>query len=98
MQFDTVDVLCITRGVVGCVVRNERALASDVLGRVQGVQGVRGADGTWSVTVAELHVAVPAILAELERRGATLAELRTHSATLEDVFVSLTGRRLREGA
>jgi len=34
-----------------------------------------------------------------EYRGLTMAqltELRTHSATLEDVFVSLTGRRLRD--
>jgi ABC-2 type transport system ATP-binding protein len=73
-------------------------LAPDALARVPGVQGVRSDQGTWALTVAELHLAVPAILAELERRGATLAELRTHSATLEDVFVSLTGRRLREGA
>jgi ABC-2 type transport system ATP-binding protein len=84
--------------VVEFALGNDIALASDLLGRVQGVQGVRGSDGTWSLTVAELHVAVPAILAELERRGATLTELRTHSATLEDVFVSLTGRHLREGA
>jgi ABC-2 type transport system ATP-binding protein len=68
------------------------------LGRLEGVRSVRSDNGTWSLTVAELHVALPAILAEVERRGATLAELRTHSATLEDVFVSLTGRRLREGA
>jgi ABC-2 type transport system ATP-binding protein len=73
-------------------------LAPDALARVPGVQGVRSDQGTWALTVAELHLAVPAILGELERRGATLAELRTHSATLEDVFVSLTGRRLREGA
>jgi ABC-2 type transport system ATP-binding protein len=73
-------------------------LAPEALAGVQGVQGVRSDQGTWALTVAELHLAVPAILAELERRGATLAELRTHSATLEDVFVSLTGRRLREGA
>jgi len=31
------------------------------------------------------------------RAGGTLSELRTHSATLEDVFVSLTGRHLRDG-
>jgi ABC-2 type transport system ATP-binding protein len=68
------------------------------LSRLEGVRSVRGDNGSWSLTVAELHVALPAILAEVERRGATLAELRTHSATLEDVFVSLTGRRLREGA
>jgi ABC-2 type transport system ATP-binding protein len=71
---------------------------NDALTGIRGVQGVRNSQGTWSLTVAELHLAVPAILAELDRRGATLSELRTHSATLEDVFVSLTGRHLREGA
>ena len=40
--------------------------------------------------------AMPALLGELRRQGAQLTELRTHSATLEDVFVSLTGRRLRD--
>jgi ABC-2 type transport system ATP-binding protein len=39
---------------------------------------------------------MPALLAELERRDLALAELRTHTATLEDVFVSLTGRQLRD--
>ena len=73
-------------------------LAPEALAGIRGVQSVRRDQGTWALTVAELHLAVPAILAELERRGAALAELRTHSATLEDVFVSLTGRRLREGA
>jgi len=33
----------------------------------------------------------------LERRGAELSMLATHNATLEDVFVSLTGRQLRDG-
>ncbi|HZO18504.1 MAG TPA: ABC transporter ATP-binding protein [Gemmatimonadaceae bacterium] len=74
------------------------ALAPDTLESIRGVQSVRANEGTWALTVAELHLAVPAILAELERRGATLSELRTHSATLEDVFVSLTGRHLREEA
>jgi ABC-2 type transport system ATP-binding protein len=73
-------------------------LDTEALAGIQGVQGIRSDQGTWALTVAELHLAVPAILAELDRRGATLAELRTHSATLEDVFVSLTGRHLREGA
>ena len=74
------------------------ALAPGTLEAIRGVQSVRANEGTWALTVAELHLAVPAILAELERRGATLSELRTHSATLEDVFVSLTGRHLREEA
>jgi ABC-2 type transport system ATP-binding protein len=74
------------------------SLSTDVLAALAGVRSVRGGDGSWALTVGELHVALPAILAEVQRRGATLAELRTHSATLEDVFVSLTGRHLREGA
>jgi ABC-2 type transport system ATP-binding protein len=47
--------------------------------------------------VTELHRAVPALLAELDRQQLPLTELRTHSATLEDVFVALTGRHLRDG-
>jgi ABC-2 type transport system ATP-binding protein len=39
---------------------------------------------------------VPALLAELVRLDIRLTELRTHSATLEDVFVTLTGRHLRD--
>jgi ABC-2 type transport system ATP-binding protein len=46
--------------------------------------------------VTELHQAVPALLNELDRQGVPLTELRTHSASLEDVFVILTGRHLRD--
>ena len=38
----------------------------------------------------------PRCSGELRRQGAQLSELRTHSATLEDVFVTLTGRQLRD--
>jgi len=47
--------------------------------------------------VDEPHVAVPALLARVAQRSAKLTELSTRSATLEDVFVSLTGRSLRDG-
>jgi ABC-2 type transport system ATP-binding protein len=63
---------------------------------VEGVLAADAADGTIRLQVAELHRAMPALLGELRRRGAQLTELRTHSPTLEDVFVSLTGRRLRD--
>jgi ABC-2 type transport system ATP-binding protein len=61
-----------------------------------GVSAVRASGGGWQLEVAELHRAVPALLAELARQNLTLTELRTHSATLEDVFVKLTGRHLRD--
>jgi ABC-2 type transport system ATP-binding protein len=63
---------------------------------LDGVTSVRRADGAFELTAKELRKTVPALLALLERRSMRLAELRTHSATLEDVFVSLTGRHLRD--
>ena len=55
----------------------------------------RGED--YSLTVAEIAVALPALLAEIKRQQSELVSLTTHQATLEDVFVSLTGRMLRDG-
>jgi ABC-2 type transport system ATP-binding protein len=72
-------------------------LLDDVLLRsLTGVRGARSVNGGYELQVAEPHRSIPALLAELERQGLELVELRTHSATLEDVFVGLTGRQLRE--
>ena len=54
----------------------------------------RGDD--YSLTVAEMGVALPALLNEIKKRESELVSLTTHQATLEDVFVSLTGRMLRD--
>jgi ABC-2 type transport system ATP-binding protein len=67
-----------------------------ILSKVDGVLAAEAAGGIIRLQVAELHRAMPALLGELRSRGAQLTELRTHSPTLEDVFVSLTGRRLRD--
>jgi ABC-2 type transport system ATP-binding protein len=74
----------------------EHAVNAEPLGRIDGVKDMRVEDGTVRMQVNELHRAVPALLDEITRQGVPLAELRTHSATLEDVFVALTGRHLRE--
>jgi ABC-2 type transport system ATP-binding protein len=50
----------------------------------------------WRLTVREVHRAVPALLALLSGRGAEATLLTTHHATLEDVFMALTGRTLRD--
>jgi ABC-2 type transport system ATP-binding protein len=68
----------------------------DPLHRLEGVREVRTENGSVQLQVSELHRAVPALLEELTRQSVPLTELRTHSATLEDVFVALTGRRLRD--
>ena len=74
----------------GAVVREE------TLRQVDGVEAAVRHGDTYRIRAAELHRAIPALLAELHRQGVQLTELRTHSATLEDVFVELTGRHLRE--
>jgi len=69
------------------------------LQRLRGLVDVRDLrlDGTIvSLTVREVHRAVPALLDELAAQSVTLTRLTTHHATLEDVFVAMTGRHLRE--
>jgi len=69
---------------------------ADELGRLPGVRAVRPGPDRTALTVSEVHRAVPALLALVEQRGAELSMLATHHATLEDVFMSLTGRQLRD--
>ena len=62
-----------------------------------GVRDVRRDDAAhWHLSTSELHLTVPALLDFLRARDAALSQLGTHSATLEDVFVTLTGRQLRD--
>src|SRR5437588_95778 len=68
----------------------------DELAALAGVRAVRPAPDRTALTVAEVHRAVPALLALLERRGAELSLLGTPHATAGDVFVTLTGRQLRD--
>jgi ABC-2 type transport system ATP-binding protein len=69
-----------------------------VLRALPGVQDVRrdGDHATWNLSASEIHLTVPALLDALGDRRPQLTHLTTHSATLEDVFVSLTGRHLRD--
>jgi ABC-2 type transport system ATP-binding protein len=69
----------------------------DSLRVLPSVEAVAHESGAWRLTVREVHRAVPALLALLSERGAEPTQLTTHHATLEDVFMSLTGRRLRDG-
>ncbi|MFL5386384.1 MAG: ABC transporter ATP-binding protein [Longimicrobiaceae bacterium] len=51
---------------------------------------------TTQVTVQDLAPALPALLAAVQAAGGELSTLSTHQATLEDVFLALTGRALRD--
>ena len=60
------------------------------------MRDVRQDQAQLHLSTSELHLTVPALLDLLNRRQATLSQLGTHSATLEDVFVTLTGKHLRD--
>lgn len=64
--------------------------------QLAGVQNVRQEDGHIALNVDEPHRVIPALLAAVEQQGWRLAHLTTRQASLEDVFVQLTGRHLRE--
>jgi ABC-2 type transport system ATP-binding protein len=60
------------------------------------VKSVRTESDGILLTVDEPHVAIPALLEGLKREGHALSRLTTRHASLEDVFVALTGRHLRD--
>jgi ABC-2 type transport system ATP-binding protein len=66
------------------------------VGALAGVHAVRAKGDALSLTVEQLHRTLPLLLQHLSQAGRTLTGLSTHHATLEDVFVNLTGRQLRD--
>jgi ABC-2 type transport system ATP-binding protein len=75
----------------------DAALLDAALRALPAVTAVRRDAHTWLLTVTEPHRALPPLIAQLASTGQTLARLGTRQATLEDVFVALTGRHLRDG-
>ena len=72
------------------------ALDPQSMAALPGVHGVRRASTTFSLAVDPLHVALPALVDHLRASSLRLERLATRHATLEDVFVSITGRGLRD--
>ena len=60
------------------------------------VESVRREDATVCLSVREPHLTIPALLDAVTNHGHHLEHLSTRQASLEDVFVLLTGRHLRE--
>ncbi|HUP42137.1 MAG TPA: ABC transporter ATP-binding protein [Thermoanaerobaculia bacterium] len=72
------------------------AVAEELLRALPGVRHLALRNGAYTLTVGRVEEALPALLEELARRGLGVRTLATHAATLEDVFVELTGRGLRD--
>ena len=82
--------------VVEFALDDAAAVDETALAALPSVEGIAREDDSWHLTVREVHRAVPALLALLAARNLQPTHLTTHHATLEDVFVSLTGRSLRD--
>ncbi len=82
--------------VVEFALADGSAIDEGLFAALPGVRDVRRDAAHLHLSTSELHLTVPALLDLLRQREATLSQLGTHSATLEDVFVTLTGRQLRD--
>jgi ABC-2 type transport system ATP-binding protein len=82
--------------VVEFAVEDDTRVDEGALAALPTVEGVARDGALWRLTVRAVHRAVPALLAALTARGLEPSHLSTHHATLEDVFMSLTGRSLRD--
>ena len=77
----------------------EESPESNVLEMLQSLEGAehpKREGEHYTLSVAEPHRAMPALLRRLTERDLPLASLTTRHVSLEDVFVHLTGRRLRD--
>ncbi|MGD8726484.1 MAG: ABC transporter ATP-binding protein [Gemmatimonadales bacterium] len=72
-------------------------LSDDLYLSLPGVRSVAHDAGKVWLTATHVRRVVPELMRVLEGQGAVLGELTTHHATLEDVFLALTGRHLRDG-
>jgi ABC-2 type transport system ATP-binding protein len=74
----------------------EPPLPKEALANVRGVRAVRELADGFTLSIDEPHVTLPALITRLTERGARPTRLVSRTATLDDVFLSLTGRTLRE--
>jgi ABC-2 type transport system ATP-binding protein len=77
-------------------VRLGGSLAVDELALLPGIHSAACRENVFRLSVSDVAAALPALLTLCARRGLALQSLTTHQPTLEDVFVALTGRALRD--
>jgi ABC-2 type transport system ATP-binding protein len=75
---------------------NSDGTALEIWQALPSVESVREDGGMIALNVKEPHLAIPALLTTVGKQGRQLQHLTTRQASLEDVFVRLTGRHLRE--
>lgn len=76
--------------------RPVEAAALAVLSGVSGVASQVNGHATHTLEVEAADLAVPALYEWSSRAGVAITDLSIHRSTLEDVFLNITGRRLRD--
>lgn len=74
----------------------DQPLDHDALQKLPGVDEMLHADGTYRLTTNDAEQTMPALFRLAGSVGRHIADLQLHQATLEDVFLKLTGRSLRD--
>jgi ABC-2 type transport system ATP-binding protein len=84
--------------IVEFALADGNSISGDELAGLHSVREVRSDGNGIALTVTEPHIAIPVLLQYLQSRNLNLVRLSTRNASLEDVFVNLTGRYLRDDA
>ena len=77
-------------------IRLAKPLANGALGHMEAVSSWREFEGTYVLHSSRPPQTIVSLVKELEAEGNELQSLEMFSPSLEDVFIELTGRRLRE--
>jgi ABC-2 type transport system ATP-binding protein len=83
-------------GTTRIQVRLARPVENGALGQLEGVSDCREFEGTYVLHSTRPPQTIVALVKQLEAEGNELQSLEIASPSLEDVFIELTGRRLRE--
>jgi ABC-2 type transport system ATP-binding protein len=70
--------------------------AAEIAGRLPGAHELSAADGEVRFRVPRGDVALPELLRALDAKDIPMRSVQVHRPTLDDVFLTLTGRSLRE--
>lgn len=83
-------------GTTRIEIRLARPITNGLLSHLEGVADCREFDGTYVLHSARAPQTIVALVKQLEAQSNELQSLEMFSPSLEDVFIELTGRRLRE--
>ena len=83
-------------GTTRIEVRLAKPVKNGVLGKLDAVANAREFDGTYVLHSTRAPLTIVALVKQLESDNNELQSLEMFSPSLEDVFIELTGRRLRD--